>query len=203
MIDQDQRITAYFESLSLPQSRLDQLVGIAQDTATPESGLQRVRTRANALLARLRHPLIRAGLAFAMIAAVAQLMHHSGTVTERAESTFREIAMNHGTRLELEYYGKNLTSLDDSMQQLPFTLVLPDAVSEDVTLIGARYCTLVGNLAAHVKFEDKTSGKPLSLFVTGSTNELKRIQGRSDNLNGVDVELWQEGGLFYALARQG
>ena len=89
------------------------------------------------------------------------------------------------------------------MQQLPFTLVLPDAVSEDVTLIGARYCTLVGNLAAHVKFEDKTSGKPLSLFVTGSTSELKRIQGRSDNLNGVEVELWQEGGLFYALARQG
>ena len=67
MIEQDQRITAYFESLSLPQSRLDQLVGIAQETATPESRVQRVRMRANAFLTRLRHPVIRAGLAFACL----------------------------------------------------------------------------------------------------------------------------------------
>ncbi len=204
MIEQDQRITAHFESLSLPQSRLDQLVGIAaQDTVEPESRRQRLRALASSVSGRLQHPLIRTGLAVAMIAVVAQLMHYSGTVKERAASTFREIAMNHGTRLELEYYGKNLTSLDDSMQQLPFTLVLPDSVSEDVELIGARYCTLVGNLAAHVKFEDKASGKSLSLFVTGSTGELERIQGRSDSINGVDVELWQEGGLFYALASRG
>lgn len=203
MNEQDQRVKAYYQSLSLPQSRLDQLLGIAHDADIPETRLERMRMRVSTFVRRLHHPVIRAGLAVAMIATVALLMHNSGTVKERADSTFREVAMNHGTRLELEYYGNNLASLDDSMQQLPFRLVLPDAVNKDVKLIGARYCSLVGNLAAHVKFEDQASGKPISLFVTGSTSELKRIQGRSDSVNGVDVELWQEGGLFFALARQG
>ncbi len=203
MNEHDKRVKSYYQSLTLPQSRLDQLIDVSTRKKQNSSLWSRFRLKTKACVQQVQHPLLRAGLAAAMIATVALFIHTSGSVQERADSTFREVAMNHGTRLDLEYYGDDLASLDDSMQQLPFTLVLPDVVKTDVKLIGARYCSLVGNLSAHVKFQDQESGKPVSLFVTRSTSELKRIQGRSNRIDGVDVELWQEGGLFFALAQQG
>lgn len=203
MNEHQKRVKAYYQSLALPKSRLDQLIDVSTRKKQSSSFWSRIGLKAKACVQKVQHPLLRVGLAAAMIATVALLIHTSGSVQERADSTFREVAMNHGTRLDLEYFGEDLASLDGSMQQLPFTLVLPDVVKKEAKLIGARYCSLVGNLSAHVKFQDQESGKPISLFVTRSTSELKRIQGRSDSIDGVNVDLWQEGGLFFALAQQG
>jgi len=110
--------------------------------------------------------------------------------------------MNHGTRFDLEFNGDSLAAIDQSMRLLPFSLALPDRLDGNVDVVGSRYCSLAGKLAAHVRFVDKETGKPVSLFVTGMVDELRVLQGQSSELQGVEVELWREGGLFFALANQ-
>jgi len=110
--------------------------------------------------------------------------------------------MNHTTRLEPEFHGDTLAMLDNSMQQLPFSLELPKSIDDAYELIGSRYCSLGGVLAAHVKLRNSRSGRPLSLFVTSNSAELKDIRSQQTTIEGVDVEFWREGGLFYALAQR-
>jgi len=110
--------------------------------------------------------------------------------------------MNHTTRLEPEFTGESLAMLDNSMQQLPFTLSLPSTIDSAYKLVGSRYCSLAGELAAHVKFKHAGSGKPMSLFVTSNGAALEDVQTQQTSLEGIEVELWREGGLFFALAQR-
>ena len=110
--------------------------------------------------------------------------------------------MNHTTRLEPEFRGSSLAMLDNLMHQLPFTLVLPKSIAGEYELIGSRYCSLSGVLAAHVRLHDKNSGKPMSLFVASNAAELEEIRPQQTILEGVEVDFWREGGLFYALAQR-
>ncbi|MEE9319575.1 MAG: hypothetical protein V3U76_03935 [Granulosicoccus sp.] len=149
-----------------------------------------------------RWTIIRLATAAVLILSLGVFMRLYGSHVERTERTLREVAMNHATRLQLEFHGESLASLDDNMQLLPFSLVLPDRLYEGYDIIGSRYCSLSGNLAAHLKFRESESGRSVSLFVTFLADDLKRIQSERADLDGIGVELWQEGGLFYALAQQ-
>lgn len=155
-----------------------------------------------AYTSKRRWATARLAIAAVLILSLGVFMRLYGSHAERTDRTLREVAMNHATRLQLEFHGESLASLDDNMQLLPFSLVLPDRLYEGFDIIGSRYCSLSGNLAAHLKFRESESGKFVSLFVTFLADDLKRIQSEQAKLDGIDVELWQEGGLFYALAQQ-
>jgi len=155
-----------------------------------------------ALTSKRHWATARVAVAAVLILGLGVFMRLYGSHVERTDSTMREVAMNHATRLQLEFHGASLASLDDNMHLLPFSLVLPDRLHEGLDIIGSRYCSLSGNLAAHLKFRESKSGKFVSLFVTFLADDLKRIQNEQAELDGIDVELWQEGGLFYALAHQ-
>ncbi len=208
MNEQDQRVRDYYESLSMPKDRMNALLKAAEQRGnTPESKKSAFFSRWRKMLSRLQtHTWMQAGLASAFILLVSLWMHNSGSETELAERTLREVAMNHTTRLEPEFRGTSLAMLDNSMHQLPFNLVLPKSINSAANsayeLIGSRYCSLGGVLAAHVRIHDKVSGKPMSLFVTSNSAELKQIQSQREKLEGVEVEIWREGGLFYALAQR-
>ena len=141
--------------------------------------------------------------AFAVLVVTVGLsMRLAGSIDERGDSAIREVAMNHTTRLSFEFEGESVAELDTYMNQLPFELAAPSHLPGNAKVLGSRYCTLSGQLAAHVKLRDASTGRPLSLFVTSSASELHRLRGESGHIDGVEVKLFSEGGLFYALAQQ-
>ena len=208
MNEQDQRVRDYYENLSMPQDRLDSLLNPENVSAQRSTSALRMgslkRRLASIFSVSNMHwgTWLRVGLACGLLLMVSLWMHNTGLESERMQRTIREVAMNHTTRLEPEYRGESLAMLDNSMQQLPFALVLPKAIDDAYELIGSRYCSLGGLLAAHVRLKDSTSGKPMSLFVTSNSTELEEIRSQQTTLEGVDVELWREGGLFFALAQR-
>lgn len=127
-------------------------------------------------------------------------IHQYGTHTERTTRTLNEAAMNHSTRLQLEFEADSIDDIDVHMAQLPFEVALPSQFSEQFALLGARYCTINGELAAHVKFVDKITDKQVSLFMTRAVDGLRTIDETRDRIDGVNVRLWNESGLFYAMA---
>ncbi len=135
-----------------------------------------------------------------LVASLAMGVHEFGSRSERTARTLNEAAMNHSTRLQFEFETSSLAQVDASMNQLPFEVVLPVKFNQEYELLGARYCTLNGELAAHVKFLNQRSDKQVSLFMTRAVEDLKKIKTTTDNIDGVNVTLWNESGLFYAMA---
>lgn len=206
MNEQDQRVRDYYENLALPKDRLELMLKAAADSESSRSAQKQVRsvtsTGWRAKLPNMQlHLWLQTGFACALMLVVS-LWVFSGADEEFSDRTVREIAMNHTTRLAPEYRGTSLAMLDNSMHQLPFNLRLPKSLSSAYELVGSRYCSLGGILAAHVKLQDKQTGKSMSLFVTSNSAELEEIQPQQKKIEGVEVELWREGGLFFALAQR-
>jgi len=223
MNEQDQRVRDYYNNLSLPQDKLEQLLKIepAMDSSEKNSPTKNSDVEQHGLEPNARKPVphgrllyrfnpihwhwhrwLPAGLACTFVLAASLWIQHSSTDSERMQRTVREVAMNHTTRLDPEYRGDTLAMLDNSMQQLPFNLVLPEAIDDAYKLIGSRYCSIGGVLAAHVRLRSSDTGKPISLFVTSNSAELEDIRSEQTTLEGIDVEFWREGGLFFALAQR-
>ncbi len=207
MNDQDQRLRDYYQNLSMPQEKLDQLVQLTADSEIAHVRPSKLKAAA-ATFRKVVQPSKRwgswaaVGLVCGLILSQTVWMSNSASENERTEHTLREVALNHTTRLEPEFRGSSLAMLDNSMHQLPFSLVLPKSISSNYELLGSRYCSLSGVLAAHVKLHDKRSGKPMSLFVASNADELEEIRPQQTRVEGVEVQFWREGGLFYALARR-
>lgn len=146
------------------------------------------------------------GRSFSWVVAVLLLIavtlgaHHYGMNSERTLRTLNEVAMYHSTRLQLEFEADNIEQIHEQMSQLQFEVALPSDFRAQFKVIGARYCTINGELAAHVKFVDVETNKQMSLFMTRSVEGLKTIDNTLDQINGVNVFLWNESGLFYAMA---
>jgi peptide methionine sulfoxide reductase MsrA len=127
-------------------------------------------------------------------------VHEYGTHSERTYRILNEAAMNHSTRLQLEFEASTIVEIDQRMLQLPFKVQLPTAFNKQVSVLGARYCTINGELAAYVKFIDRDTDEQISLFMTRSVDDLQKINATSEQVDGVKVSLWNESGLFYAMA---
>lgn len=208
MDDLDQRLQNFYARKSLDKPTSESLVSlcdIAVDTASRPVGKPPAGVETGAEITRwwFGSPLWRlAGVAAAglVLFVFTSEFHDRGSRVERTDRTIREAAMNHAMRLELEHVNRSLTALSESMNRLPFSLSMPERLDGKLELIGSRYCSLSGQLAAHVKFRDLESGQPVSLFITAIQDDFVPMQGQSTQLAGVDVELWQEKGLFYAMA---
>jgi len=75
---------------------------------------------------------------------------------------------------------------------------LPQEIAENYRIQGARYCTIRGQIAAHVKLVHRTENNRLSVFMTQESDELKAVDDSQERVNGLDVEIWRQSGLLYA-----
>jgi len=147
MMEIDDRLRDHYRGQNLnPQD----LASIAQSTANRQSGDGFLST-----LTQRRAYFW--GAAAVLMLSLTFGFHQYGTHTERTSRTLQEAAMNHSTRLRLEFEGDSISEIDKKMSQLPFEVALPEKFSEKFALLGARYCTINGELAAHVKFIDRST----------------------------------------------
>ncbi len=146
--------------------------------------------------------------AWATVASVAILLVFLfiffNTTSRRAYFTelITEIANNHNKNLDVEIKSNSLEDVGRYLSRLDFPLIDSALLPRDAwELIGGRYCSLNGQFAAQLKFQNKMNRKIYTLFQLEKPIDITGVSGFSENfVNGVKVNLWIERGLVIALA---
>ena len=181
----DEKIREYYESKELAEDRVEAILA--------RSGRGRGRSRWSRY-----YPMVAAAAVLAV--AFVGLQRHVENVSLK-EGVLGEIAMNHGKELDVEFAADKYLELQGRLDRLDFS-ILParSALVRNYRLVGGRYCSIRGELAAQLKVEDKVSGEWLTLYITPLTDQLERISSSEEIFEGVHIRCWQEEGRFFALA---
>lgn len=86
------------------------------------------------------------------------------------------------------------------MSKLDFVLTAPQQLpNTQLSVVGARYCSIQGHLAAQIKLED-SQGKHYTLYER-SLIDTPTLPNQSEyRVDGIRVQAWREAGLFFGLA---
>lgn len=114
----------------------------------------------------------------------------------------QEIVYHHNKKIEPEIQTNSISELRSFLTKLDFNLVeskfLP---SNEWELLGGRYCSLQGRLAAQIKIRNKTSQKIYTLYQLAIPEHLKSMDRAFENyVDGVKVKIWREQGLLFGIA---
>jgi len=178
----EQELIDYYQSQQISNDRLH---AILDDTQS----LRRKRVVGLALAASV------------LLMSLVALVHKNILNTQTTDVVLREAALNHSSKLQMDAEGESLAELQNKLQELPFDIELPESeLFQQLALVGGRYCTISGNLAAHIKLANPETSEQYSLFLTPVAENLKTLESHRDELFGVDVKLWQEKNVVYAFA---
>ena len=112
-----------------------------------------------------------------------------------------EIAMNHNKQLSVEFEENNLGLLQAKLDKLDFSILPADQfISQNYNLIGGRYCSIQGNLAAQVKLRNINSKKIETLYITDLSKGLEKIKPTDITHDGAQIKIWVKDGLLYGKA---
>lgn len=132
------------------------------------------------------------------------------------ENVATEIAWNHSKQMPAEFVGNDLTEIAGSFDRLEFPLhQAANELPAHSQLLGARYCTVQGQLAAQLQLLD-AAGIVQTLYVAPAHSELAKITGSrasrfvelpainpsgQKSASTVQVRIWRSGDLIYGLAQ--
>ena len=118
----------------------------------------------------------------------------------KARQVLQEVAYNHNKQMSLEVVSGSLETINGYLSQLDFSLVKSDILNpREWELLGGRYCSIDGQLAAQLKVKNKDTQKVYTYYQALVPENIfeQDIEGFAD---GVKVKLWQERGLIMGLA---
>ncbi|MGB2693394.1 MAG: hypothetical protein WBB48_01325 [Thermodesulfobacteriota bacterium] len=117
------------------------------------------------------------------------------------ELIVKEIAMNHNKELSVEFPTDDLPNLQAKLDKLDFPLDKAEGViSDKYILMGGRYCSIQGNLAAQLKIINEDTDSIETLYVTGLNSELTNVKPTNVNTEGINIKIWKQDGLLYGIA---
>ena len=184
MTDLERLIKDYYDEAELPEARVDAILDGAPARETPPRvWYLRIAAVAASLL-----------LGFGLLQ-----VYLSERDTEAR--VLAEIAMNHKKQLAVEVAADNFTDIGRALDRLEFTVPRPERLIEGFTLLGGRYCSIHGNLAAQLKLREAGTGAVHTLYVTGLTPDLVGVAGGASEHDGVAITLWREQDVFFGLAK--
>ncbi len=179
----DNRLIDHYQSQTLSTDRLHVMLEESQSH-------RRSRTISFALAASL--------LLFSLVF----LTHQNILSSQRTDNVMREAALNHSSKLQMDAEAGSLEELQVQLDELPFEIKMPESgFYSKLAVLGGRYCTINGYLAAHLKLADPETSKQYSLFLTPNNSRLLSMKNNESVLSGVDVKLWHENDVVYALAK--
>ncbi len=113
-----------------------------------------------------------------------------------------EVAQNHLKAYAPEVVGDCFDRVGAGLDRLDFPLKpsMDASLPEGLTVLGGRYCTVQGELAAQILLVD-AEGRRCTLFValSGDTR-LARVRTGEYEINGVRVHIWHDAGRLFAMA---
>ncbi len=121
--------------------------------------------------------------------------------SEMARMVAQQAAIGHNEHQELEFRVTRCEELRQQMKSLDFTPVEPKMMHMmQMRIVGARYTTIKGELAAQIVYVDP-KGVPCTLYQVRPTDKLARMATGEHDIDGVKVKIWREKGLVMVLAR--
>jgi len=119
------------------------------------------------------------------------------------EKVVREIAYNHNKQAAMEIKSAALADIGNYLNKLDFSLINSERFSSpEWQLLGGRYCSIQGHLAAQLRIRNNETGKEMTLYQTQLPKQSPAISdGHLGYDAGVKVELWSEKGLVLGLAQ--
>ncbi len=183
MAELDSLITAHYRRQRLAEERVDTML----ERARPGRASERVWYQRVAAIAAV----LVAGFVFTHL-----------QLTERDLTTrvLAEIAMNHHKQLAVEVATADYGELQAAMDRLDFSIRPAAELRADYELLGGRYCSIQGKLAAQVKIRARDSGRLLTLYATELTPELANISRQETVHDAVRIKMWSESDVFFGLA---
>jgi len=119
------------------------------------------------------------------------------TASNTASAIGQEIASNHRRALDPEFRVTTFAELPARMDRLDFALREPARLAgRGLRMVGARYCSVQGRIAAQIRMEDE-QGRGHSLYIVRAFG---RVRDGTASHGGIHVELWREGDLLIGLA---
>jgi hypothetical protein len=179
-------IRAFYEGQRLPEESLERLRGLARVSRAPVG----------------RRGLLKIGLAASVIlAAVAILL--SGRRGDVTAEVAREIARNHQRGLDPEFLTASYEEAAARMARLDFRIKVPrHPQAEGLRIVGARYCSLRGCVAAQLRLVG-ADGRSRTLYQVRDCPAFDGVLATRIDVEAVAVDLWREGGLLLGLASTG
>ena len=128
---------------------------------------------------------------------------------EMAQRIADEVARNHLNAKPLEVRTDSLAEVRRYFDKLDFLPVQSEQAGTDAALLGGRYCSLRGLTAAQLRMRNAQSGAIETLYETQYRPEVfgalpQPARGElpiRTHARGVEVTIWVEKGLVFALAR--
>ncbi|MDJ0740636.1 MAG: hypothetical protein QNJ91_13045 [Gammaproteobacteria bacterium] len=190
-------VNEHLESVRLEPSRLREL--------------ERVQRQAAARRWWPRHGWAVAAAAVVVAAITVVLLPWQAAVddADRAVAIAEEVAVQHLKRRPLEVRGATIAAVEDYFDELGFRLLDSLRAAPGAELLGGRYCSVQGVIAAQLRRRD-AAGRTQSLFQApydaarfGPLPDVGNGEApRTLQVRGLNVDLWVERGLLFALTRE-
>lgn len=197
MVDVDTLTRNYYQAQQLDQAKINELLALDGSSSFTNKGNQqaRVAKRSSFVLTFIG---IAATLFLAISLVITLNLDSSASLSERVAD---EITMNHLMNLAVEYSSSDINQISAAMTELGFSLRQPTRSElAGLTLIGARYCSIQGQIAAQLKYQDQNK-KITTLYQTQSNPLLENLAFSDEDHDGVQIIVWREGDIVYGLAR--
>lgn len=190
-----EHLHAYYEGESLPSEKLTHLLDMAETVR--DEGRKEHTPRKKMILSSVRPPRRFTSVLLLALAAMMVLFFFQPSSDVR-QRVAKEAVLNHNKGLSVEFSSEDYADLRRKMSKLDFALVNPKRIDpERFRVFGGRYCSIQGELAAQIKFQDET-GRIYTLYQTALTGDLKNLKTGTLQQDGLQLTLWQEAGLFFA-----
>jgi len=137
--------------------------------------------------------------AAAMVLLVSLAMLQWQLTADPASRVLSEVVRHHRQNQPMTVVSADYEDVQAALERLNFPLDPPPAICTAYQLLGGRFCTIQGNPAAQLKLRNKTTGKVKTLFVTDLTPHLAAVDAMETEHDGVNIRLWQENQIFFAL----
>jgi hypothetical protein len=88
------------------------------------------------------------------------------------------------------------------LSRLDFSIVPANStILETYRLMGGRYCSIQGVLAAQLRVQDVRSGKECTLYAVKAVGNLRDVIATVNSMDGIRVEIWRQDNVLFALAK--
>ena len=113
-----------------------------------------------------------------------------------------EVAYNHNKQMSLEIKATSLLDISDFFGKLDFSLIKSQHLpSAQWRILGGRYCSINGQLAALLKVKNLENNQIYSFYQALLPDKINiSKQPMETFIDGVSIQLWQERDLLLGLA---
>ena len=171
----------YFEELQLSKKQVNKLQGLARSKQL--DGSQWAWTAAiSCVLAASVYLGFFAGINYSAIS--------------------KEMAYNHNSQMQMEVLSSSINGVQKHLNRLDFKLIESQFLDQEKwELMGGRYCSIDGRIAAQLKVKNRQSLQVHTFYQAKLPEAWLNITKQKElEVDGVKVKVWQEKGLLIGLA---